>query len=120
MRVTGFVCSGGRTHGIDLNRRSTLKLIRYVTTATILLTAPQAHAAAPLAHAFRPVVHLVQDAAQPVALIAMTLAFLSITAGNHKLGVERLKWASIGYIGVQFAPWILDQLSAVSLGLGGS
>jgi len=117
MRVVGVLCSRGRTVGVNLDRKSAVKLAQYVLPLTVMIVAPGAHAAS-LAHAFRPVVRLVQDAAQPVALVAMTLAFLSITSGNHKQGVDRLKWASIGYIGVQFAPWLLDQLHVAAMGMG--
>ena len=117
MRVVGLVCRRHWTQGVNLDRRTASKTMRIATTATLLLVAPRAHAAT-LAHAFRPIVGLGQDAAQPVALIAMTMAFLSITTGNHKQGVDRLKWASMGYIGVQFAPWLLDQLHAAAMGLG--
>jgi hypothetical protein len=44
--------------------------------------------------------------------------FLVIMTGNRQKGLNMIKWAAIGYIGMQFAPAIMTILVEVGKAMG--
>jgi hypothetical protein len=64
-------------------------------------------------HAFDPIVQLMQGLSYPVCFIMLSAGFLVIMTGNKTKGLQIIKWASIGYIGMQFAPAIMAILVEV-------
>lgn len=64
-------------------------------------------------HAFDPIVQVVQGLSYPVGFIMITAGFLVIMTGNKQKGIHIIKWAALGYIGMQFAPAIMTILVEV-------
>lgn len=70
----------------------------------------EAHAGAigdVILHAFDPIIDLLQGCSYPVAFLMMTAGFLLIMTGQTSRGVGFIKWACIGYLGLQFAPALM-------------
>jgi hypothetical protein len=63
--------------------------------------------------AFDPLVQLIQGVSYPVAFIIITSGFLVMMTGNRQKGISMIKWAVIGYIGMQFAPALMSILVEV-------
>ncbi|MED5050681.1 hypothetical protein P9850_02195 [Anoxybacillus rupiensis] len=64
-------------------------------------------------HAFDPFVELIQGLAYPLGFTMICAGFLVIMTGNRHKGLHIIKWASIGYIGMQFAPAIMSILAEI-------
>ncbi|MGZ4161943.1 MAG: hypothetical protein ACXVNF_14265 [Neobacillus sp.] len=64
-------------------------------------------------HAFDPIVQLIQGVSYPVCFIFVTAGFLVMMTGNKQKGLNMIKWAALGYIGMQFAPAIMAILVEV-------
>ncbi|MED3563956.1 hypothetical protein [Bacillus xiapuensis] len=64
-------------------------------------------------HSFDPVVQLLQGLSFPVCFIMLSAGFLVIMTGNRQKGLSMIKWAAIGYIGMQLAPAIMAILVEV-------
>lgn len=60
--------------------------------------------------AFDPIIKLMQGLSYPVAFIMLTSGFLVLMTGNKQKGLNIIKWAAIGYVGMQFAPAIMQIL----------
>lgn len=58
-------------------------------------------------NAFQPVIDLMQGIAYPLCFLMVSGSFLLIMLGQRAKGINMLKWAAIGYIGLQFAPTIM-------------
>jgi hypothetical protein len=69
-------------------------------------------------HAFDPVVQILQGLSYPVCFIMLTAGFLVIMTGNRSKGLNMIKWAAIGFIGMQFAPAIMAILVEVGKAMG--
>lgn len=92
-----------------------------VTAATItVLRSTVAHASTGdiMMKAFEPVIQLLQGASYPVAFIMITGGFLLIMMGQKHRGVSLIKWAALGYIGMQFAPAIMHILHQIGVEMG--
>lgn len=63
--------------------------------------------------AFQPIIELAQGMAYPVTFLMLTGGFLLIMIGQRYKGLAMMKWAAIGYIGIQFAPVIMQILVSV-------
>lgn len=63
--------------------------------------------------AFMPVVDLVQGITYPVALIMLSGGMLLIMMGQKHKGLSMIKWAAIGYIGMQFVPSLMAILADI-------
>lgn len=68
--------------------------------------------------AFEPVIQIIQGLSYPVGFIMLTAGFLVIMTGNRQKGLNMIKWATIGYIGMQFAPGIMAILVEVGKAMG--
>jgi hypothetical protein len=60
-----------------------------------------------------PIIQLIQGISYPVAFIMICSGFLVIMTGNRQKGLNIIKWAALGYIGMQFAPAIMTILVEV-------
>lgn len=54
-----------------------------------------------------PIVELLQGISYPVAFIMITGGFLLIMTGQTSRGMHFIKWACLGYLGLQFAPALM-------------
>lgn len=63
--------------------------------------------------AFDPVIQLAQGVSYPVAFLMICGGFLLIMVGQRSKGLAMMKWAAVGYIGIQFAPAIMQILVSV-------
>nr|WP_241254566.1 pilin [Brevibacillus sp. SYP-B805] len=66
-----------------------------------------------IVNAFNPIIDLTQGLAYPISFLMITGGFLLIMIGQRSKGLAMLKWAAIGYIGIQFAPAIMQILVSV-------
>jgi hypothetical protein len=64
--------------------------------------------------ACQPIIQLIQGISYPVGFIMITAGFLIMMTGNRQKGLNMIKWAAIGYIGMQFAPAIMAILVEVA------
>lgn len=65
-----------------------------------------------------PIIQLIQGISYPVGFIMICAGFLVIMTGNRQKGLNIIKWAAIGYIGMQFAPAIMTILVEVGKAMG--
>jgi hypothetical protein len=65
-----------------------------------------------------PIIQLIQGVSYPVGFIMITAGFLVIMTGNKQKGLTIIKWAALGYIGMQFAPAIMAILVEVGRAMG--
>jgi cyanophycinase-like exopeptidase len=54
-----------------------------------------------------PIIDLLQGVSYPVAFIMITGGFLLIMTGQTSRGMHFIKWACLGYLGLQFAPALM-------------
>lgn len=71
-----------------------------------------------IVHAFDPLIQVIQGLSYPVGFVMITAGFLVIMTGNRQKGLHIIKWAAIGYIGMQFAPAIMTILIEVGKAMG--
>ena len=94
-----------------------------VTLSTAALSAYASTASAAsiqdkIVHAFDPLIQLIQAIAYPVGFTMICAGFLVIMTGNRHKGLHIIKWAAIGFIGMQFAPGIMSILVEVGKSIG--
>jgi hypothetical protein len=63
--------------------------------------------------AFNPIIDLMQGVAYPLTFLVICGGFLMIMLGNRHKGLEMLKWAAIGYVGLQLAPALMGVIVEV-------
>ncbi|QHZ58577.1 hypothetical protein M655_024710 [Brevibacillus sp. NSP2.1] len=63
--------------------------------------------------AFDPIIQLAQGVSYPVAFLMICGGCLLIMVGQRSKGLAMLKWAAVGYVGMQFAPAIMQILVSV-------
>jgi len=71
-----------------------------------------------IVNGFQPIIELIQGLSYPVGFIMISAGFLVIMTGNRQKGIHLIKWAAIGYIGMQFAPAIMTILIEVGKAIG--
>ena len=59
-------------------------------------------------NAFDPIIQMVQGSAYPIGFIMMSGGFILIMMGQTTRGKSLIKWAILGYLGLQFAPAIMQ------------
>jgi len=69
---------------------------------------------------FNPIIELLADLGYPVAYCMFIVAALMIITGKKSKGLEILKWAAIGYIGLQVVPFFLGVLDQIGKDLRSS
>lgn len=60
--------------------------------------------------AFRPIIDLVQGVSYPVAFLMLSGGFILIMTGQTGRGMSMIKWSCIGYLGLQFAPGLMEMI----------
>src|SRR5690348_13175134 len=63
--------------------------------------------------AFDPIIQLMQGLAYPIGFLTLSGGFILIMLGQKHKGIHMIKWACIGYVGLQFAPAIMKILVEV-------
>ncbi|AYP68780.1 hypothetical protein BpsM61_00006 [Bacillus phage vB_BpsM-61] len=56
---------------------------------------------------FEPVIQLVQGVSYPVAFLMLSGGFILIMTGQTSRGMSMIKWACLGYLGLQLAPGLM-------------
>lgn len=82
--------------------------------AILLLPHPTEAAMLPnqiMMHAFMPIVSLIQGLAFPVSFLGMAGGMLLVSVGQRHKGIQMVKWAAVGYIGMQFVPGMMEMLA---------
>lgn len=64
-------------------------------------------------YAFEPLIEFVQGISYPVTFLAILSGMLLITCGKRAKGIDVIKWAVVGYLGIQLAPGIMRMLAEV-------
>jgi len=64
-------------------------------------------------HAFDPLIQLIQGLAYPVTFIMFSAGFLVMISGKPQRGLQMMKWAALGYLGMMFLPAIMTILVEV-------
>ena len=70
--------------------------------------------------AFDPIIDLVQGVSYPVCFLMLCGGFLLVMIGQKHRGLTMIKWAAIGYIGMQLAPAIMDIIVEIGKGMKGA
>lgn len=63
--------------------------------------------------AFEPLIGVIQALSYPLALAFLSTGFLLIISGRRQKGLESIKWAAIGFLGMQLVPGIMSILLGV-------
>lgn len=63
--------------------------------------------------AMNPLIDLVQGVSYPVCMLMLSGGFLLIMVGRKDQGLNMIKWAAIGFIGLQFVPGLMNILAEV-------
>lgn len=66
---------------------------------------------------FNPVMDVLASLGYPVTYGMLIVGGLMIITGRKRKGFDVIKWASIGYVGVQFVPFILNLLEMIGRAL---
>lgn len=91
-----------------------------LASSSILTFTSKAHAETPfsLIHAFDPLIEIIQSLAYPVGFVMICAGFLVIMTGNKTKGLHIIKWAALGFLGMQFAPGLMTLLGEVGRSIG--
>lgn len=90
-----------------------------IASPLVLATIPHTAHAASLSptnlmiHAMWPIISLVQGLAFPISFLGMSGGMILMSVGNRGKGIAMIKWAAIGYIGMQFVPAMMVMLHHV-------
>lgn len=76
-------------------------------------TVHAAVATAHIIHAFNPLIQVMQALSYPVSFLGMAAGMLLVSVGQRHRGINMVKWAAIGYIGMQLVPGIMEMVSQV-------
>lgn len=101
--------------------KQTLGTLALVPLATF--TADHAFAASTqdiIMKAFDPLIDLMQGISYPICFLMIGGGFLLCMMGQGQRGFRMIKWAAIGYIGLQFAPAIMGILVEVGRAMKGA
>lgn len=94
-----------------------LRKMAWMAAVGLLLLTPAMAAAATkdvIIRAMYPIIELAQGISYPLTFLMVVGGMLLIITGNRAKGIEMIKWAVIGYIGVQFAPSLMKLLADVA------
>jgi len=104
--------------GANLNKEESATVKKWIAAgATVyVLKSSQVQAADitdNIIHAFDPIIQLMQGVSYPIAFLMISGGFILIMMGQRSKGLAMIKWAAVGYIGLQFAPAIMKILVGV-------
>lgn len=66
-----------------------------------------------IVHAFNPLIQALQAFSYPVSFLGMAAGMLLVSVGQRHRGITMVKWAAIGYIGMQLVPGIMEMVAQV-------
>lgn len=69
--------------------------------------------------AFNPIIELIQGVSYPVAFLMLSGGMLLVMIGQKHRGLNMMKWAALGYIGMQFVPALMSIVVDVGKGMLG-
>lgn len=103
---------------VNLNEEESKKVKKWIAAgATVYaLKFTEAHAegiADNIIRAFDPLIQLMQGVSYPITFLMISGGFILIIMGQRSKGLAMIKWAAVGYIGLQFAPAIMKILVGV-------
>lgn len=84
-----------------------------LTTSTVAYAEPLGQVSDKLRTITSPVMDLLAGMGYPITYGMLITGFIMITMGKKSKGLEIIKWAAIGYIGLQFVPFILGLLEMI-------
>lgn len=67
-----------------------------------------------------PIIELLASLGYPMTYGMLIVGMIMIITGRKKKGLEIIKWAAIGYIGLQFVPFLLNLLDMIGAELRNS
>jgi hypothetical protein len=67
--------------------------------------------------AFQPIIDLVQGIAYPLAYITLATGVCLVIIGQKNEGFKLMKWASIGYILMQWLPGLMKVMYDIGKGI---
>lgn len=70
--------------------------------------------------AFDPIVELVQGVSYPVCFLMLSGGMLLVMIGQKHRGMNMIKWACIGYVGMQLAPALMSILVDIGRSMKGA
>lgn len=73
-----------------------------------------------VAHAFDPLFQAISGFAYPACFFTISAGCILIMIGQKHKGLTMIKWAAIGFIGLQFAPGIMSILMEVGKAIKGA
>ncbi len=73
-----------------------------------------------VAHAFDPLFQAISGFAYPACFFTISAGCILIMIGQKHKGLNMIKWAAIGFIGLQFAPGIMTILMEVGRAIKGA
>ena len=99
------------------NQAVVLVIPAAAASALMTISAPHVvHAAimtGHIIHAFNPLIQVMQALSYPVSFMGMAAGMLLVSLGQRHRGINMVKWAAIGYIGMQLVPGIMEMVSQV-------
>lgn len=114
MKITGFELIIGRTLGIDteITRQDMAILAALVATATLASNhyalAASTDITAKVQKASQPLKDLLLGAADPVCYLVFVWGLLETMLGKGSSGLTRMKYAALGYMGMNWMPVFMD------------
>lgn len=85
----------------------------WLCSAALATAATQVALKGRIEHAFEPLIEFVQGVSYPITFLAILSGMLLITCGKRARGIDVIKWAVVGYLGIQLAPGIMRILAEV-------
>lgn len=110
MKITAFQVYNRRTIAIDteITKKDLATLTALVTAATIMnpsdVMAASADISDKVERASKPIKDLLIGLADPVCYIVFTWGLLEAMLGKGASGLTRMKYASLGYMGMNWLP----------------
>lgn len=67
--------------------------------------------------AFQPITAIAQGVAHPLAFLMICYGMMLVMIGERNKGIDKIKWAMVGYLGIQYAPSIMKILAEIGWSL---
>ncbi|MFA6071500.1 MAG: hypothetical protein WC810_23225 [Janthinobacterium sp.] len=116
MKITGFEVFRGRVMSIDkeITKKDLATLAVLVAAATIITPghalAAEGDIADRVAKASQPIKDMLLGIADPVCYIVFVWGLLETMLGKGTSGLTRMKYAALGYMGMNWLPLVMELL----------
>ncbi len=110
--VSDFLAQGRRVREVDQTATITASMMA-LAPLTFATTASASAITDRVIVGLNPLIELVQAFAYPISFLMMSAGCLVIMVGNRSRGVGLIKWAAIGFIGMQLIPGVMQILMDV-------